>query len=188
MIKRGVRFEPAPETAYEPIWCAWGYERNFTVKQIEGALPKVSEMGYQWAVLDDGWQTSEGDWHLDKSKFPGGDRDMINLVNAIHSRGLKAELWWTPLAADPGTDLLKQHPDYLLLNRDGSTQKISWWDSFYLCPAYPPVQDYTRKLVEKFIGTWGWDGLKIDGQHLNAAPPCYNPAHHHAYPEEAFEK
>jgi alpha-galactosidase len=89
---------------------------------------------------------------------------------------------------DPGTDLIKEHPEYLLLNRDGSTQKISWWDSFYLCPAYPPVQEYTRKLVEKFMKTWGWDGLKIDGQHLNAAPPCYNPAHHHAYPEEAYEK
>lgn len=36
--------------------------------------------------------------------------------------------------------------------------------------------------------TWDFDGLKIDGQHLNAAPPCYNPAHNHAYPEEAFEK
>jgi alpha-galactosidase len=36
--------------------------------------------------------------------------------------------------------------------------------------------------------TWDYDGLKIDGQHLNAAPPCYNPAHNHAYAEEAFEK
>jgi alpha-galactosidase len=36
--------------------------------------------------------------------------------------------------------------------------------------------------------TWDYDGLKIDGQHLNGAPPCYNPAHKHAYPEESFEK
>ncbi len=35
---------------------------------------------------------------------------------------------------------------------------------------------------------WGYQGLKIDGQHLNAVPPCYNPAHHHAYPEESCEK
>jgi alpha-galactosidase len=188
MIKRGVRFEAAPETAYEPIWCAWGYERGFTMKQIEGALPKVSEMGYRWAVLDDGWQTSEGDWTLAKSKFPRGDADMTKFVDTIHGYGLKAELWWAPLAVDPGTDLIKEHPEYLLLNKDGSRQKISWWDSFYLCPAYPPVRDYTKRLVEKFMKDWGWDGLKIDGQHLNAAPPCYNPAHRHAAPEEAFEK
>jgi len=30
--------------------------------------------------------------------------------------------------------------------------------------------------------------LKIDGQHLNGAAPCYNPAHKHARPEESVEK
>jgi len=27
---------------------------------------------------------------------------------------------------------------------------------------------------------WGFDGLKLDGQHMNGVPVCYNPAHHHA--------
>jgi len=188
MVRQGIQFQPPAETPYEPIWCAWGFERNFTPGQIIGALPKVRELGYKWAVLDDGWQTAEGDWYLFKGKFPNGDRDMIRMVDAIHAQNLKAGLWWAPLAADPGTDLIKQHPDYLLLNQDGSTQKISWWDSYYLCPAYPPVQQYSRGLVEKFMKAWGYDGLKIDGQHLNAAPPCYNPAHNHATPEESFEK
>ena len=188
MVRQGIQFQPTPETPYEPIWCAWGFERNFTSGQITGALPKVSDLGYKWAVLDDGWQTAEGDWYLVKDKFPNGDRDMIKMVDAIHARKLKAGLWWAPLSVDPGTDLIKQHPDYLLLNEDGSTRKISWWDAYYLCPAYPPVRAYTRALVEKFMKTWGYDGLKIDGQYLNAAPPCYNPAHNHAAPEESFEK
>ena len=34
---------------------------------------------------------------------------------------------------------------------------------------------------------WGYDGLKLDGQHMNAVPPCYNPAHKHARPEESVE-
>jgi alpha-galactosidase len=188
MIKQGIHFDLAPETSYEPIWCAWGFRRNFTMDQIYGALPKVKELGYLWAVLDDGWQTSEGDWYLIKSKFPKGDADMKKLVDEIHSYGLGAKLWWAPLAVDPGTDLIKDHPEYLLMNEDGSYQKISWWDSYYLCPAYAPVQEFTRKQVETFMKTWDYDGLKIDGQHLNAAPPCYNPAHHHARPEESFEK
>ncbi len=188
MIKAGIHFDQTPQTSYEPIWCAWGFRRDFTIDQIYNALPEVKKLGYKWAVLDDGWQTAEGDWYLQKSKFPRGDADMKKLVDKIHSYGLKAKLWWTPLAVDPGTDLIKQHPDYLLLNKDGSKQDISWWDSYYMCPAYAPVQEYTRKEVEKFIGEWGYDGLKIDGQHLNAAPPCYNPAHNHRSPEEAFEK
>jgi alpha-galactosidase len=188
MVKKGIKFDPPQETAYEPVWCAWGYERNFNVKQVLNTLPKVKELGYEWAVLDDGWQTAEGDWYLTKTKFPGGDKDMKKFVDKIHSYDLKAKLWWAPMSVDPGTDLIKNHPEYLLLNEDGSKQKISWWDAFYLCPAFPAVQEFTKDQVETIMDTWGYDGLKIDGQHLNAAPPCYNPVHNHERPEESVEK
>jgi alpha-galactosidase len=188
MIKKGITFNEPPPSTYEPEWCAWGYERNFTMDQVVNTLPMAKKLGYQWATLDDGWQNAEGDWYLEKKKFPNGDADMIAFVKRINAQGLKSKLWWSPLAVDPGTDLIKQHPEYLLLNQDGSTQNISWWDAYYLCPAYPPVQEYTKKLVQTFMQSWGFEGLKIDGQHLNGAPPCYNEAHHHAYPEEAVEK
>ena len=188
MAKRGVSIDPPLESAYEPIWCAWGYERNFNVPQVLNTLSMVKELGFKWAVLDDGWQTAEGDWYLIKDKFPRGDQDMKKFVKAIHDQGLKAKLWWAPLAVDPGTDLIKDHPEYLLLNEDGSKQKISWWDAYYLCPAVPEVQEFTKGQVRMMMDTWGYDGLKIDGQHLNGAPPCYNPAHKHARPEEGFEK
>ena len=42
--------------------------------------------------------------------------------------------------------------------------------------------------MRKIIGDWGFEGLKIDGQHLNGVAPCYNPAHKHARPEESVEK
>lgn len=188
MEEKGLTFENFSPATYESEWCAWGYERNFTIKEVLGTLPKVSEMGYKWATLDDGWQTAEGDWFLNPARFPNGDTDMKKFVAEIHDHNLKAMLWWSPLAVDPGTDLIKNHSDYLLLNKDGSTQNITWWDSYYLCPAYEPVIEYHKNLVKKIMGEWGYDGLKIDGQHLNGAPPCYNEAHHHAYPEESSEK
>jgi alpha-galactosidase len=75
----------------------------------------------------------------------------------------------------------------LLLNADGSKQKISYWNDFYFCPADPASVEHHRKLVVKMIKEWGFDGLKLDGQHMNGAPPCYNPAHKHARPEESVE-
>jgi alpha-galactosidase len=188
MEKNGLSFKEFSSATYESEWCAWGYERNFTIEEVLGTLPKVSGMGYKWATLDDGWQTAEGDWFLNPKRFPNGDSDMKKFVDEIHNNNLKAMLWWAPLAVDPGTDLIKNHSDYLLLTKDGSTQDISWWDSYYLCPAYEPVIEYHKNLVRKIIGEWGYEGLKIDGQHLNAAPPCYNEAHHHKYPEESSEK
>lgn len=187
MAKQGVTFKPAPESAFGPIWCGWGYGRQFTPQQIYNALPIVKKLGFTWVTLDDGWQTSEGDWFLVKDKFPNGDRDMRAMVDKLHAEGFRAQLWWAPLAVDPDTELIKNHPEMLLLNADGSRQRITWWNAWYLCPADPNVVEYHRKLVVKLMKDWDYDGLKLDGQFMNGVPPCYNPAHKHARPEEAVE-
>lgn len=188
MSRQGLTIAKVPDAAYEPAWCSWGYQRNFSVDEVRRTLPKAKKVGLEWAVLDDGWQTSEGDWYLDPKKFPKGTPDMQALVKDIKAAGLKAKLWWAPLAGDPGTDLLKEHEDMLLLDEGGKPQKISWWDSYYLCPAYDKTVEYSKGLVRKFLGEYGFQGLKIDGQHLNGVPRCYNPKHHHQRPEESVEK
>jgi alpha-galactosidase len=187
MIAQGVRFDESPESAFQPIWCAWGYGRKCTPNQVYGALPILKKLGFTWVTLDDGWQTTQGDWFLQPRKYPNGDADMRAFVERIHAEGFKAQLWWAPLAADPGSEVVKKHPEWLLLNKDGSKQKISYWNSWYLCPADPEVVAYHQAIVAKAIGEWGFDGLKLDGQHMNGAPPCYNPAHKHVRPEDAVE-
>jgi hypothetical protein len=183
----GQRAPETPSAAVEPIWCAWGYERGFTVEQIVGTLPKVTDIGLKWAGLDDGWQTNEGDWDINTQKFPRGEADMRAFTKQIRDAGLRPRLWWAPLAADPDSNLFRQRPDMLLLDRDGNKQEVTWWDAFTLCPAYEPTVDYFVAQARKFIRDWGYEGLKIDGQHLNAVVPCHNPAHGHARPEESTE-
>lgn len=176
-----------PDSAFEPIWCAWGYERDFTVEQVLGTLPKAKDVGLDWAVLDDGWQTNVGDWELDRKKFPSGEADMRVFTKQIKDNGLRPRLWWAPIAAHPSSKLFAERPDMLLLDEKGNKQKVSWWDSYTLCPAYQPVIDYFVRQATKFIRNWGYAGIKIDGQHLNAVLPCHNPAHRHARPEESTE-
>jgi alpha-galactosidase len=113
---------------------------------------------------------------------------MKKLVNDIHAIGAKAKLWWMPLSVHPSTEMYRKKSDYLLQKKDGSPVFIEFFKSFLLCPASGEVINLTRKFVIKAIKDWGWDGLKIDGNHLNTVPPCYNPVHHHAYPEESVEK
>lgn len=188
MADVGLQSPASPEAAYEPIWCAWGYERDCTKDLIEGTLPKVRDLGLRWAVIDDGWQSNVGDWKLSPAKYPNGEADMRSLVSDIRSDQLKPRLWFAPLAVAPGSDLLHDHTNMLLLDKDGAVQNISWWNCFYLCPAYGETVKYTQTLVRKFLADWGFAGLKIDGQHLNAVAPCYNPAHHHADPWESARK
>ena len=180
----GVVMPQSEPDAFEPAWCAWGYERHFTIDEIVGTLPKVKELGFKWATLDDGYQIAEGDWELTKERFPHGDADMKYMVEQFHANGLKAELWWAPLAADPGSSFLKKYPESVILDKDGKPQDITWWDSWYLSPVDEDVIREQKALVAKFIGEWGFDGLKLDGQHMNAVAPDYNPAHHPDDPEK----
>jgi alpha-galactosidase len=187
MLKQGFQMAKAPDSAFGAIWCAWGYGRNFKPQQVYDTLPTVKRMGFTWVTLDDGWQNNYGDWQLDSKKFPHGDADIRAMVDRIHQEGFKAQLWWSPLSAVPDSKLLREEPDLALKNRDGSRRKISWWNSYYLCPANSRVVEYHKELVRKILVDWGFDGLKLDGQHMNGVPACYNPAHHHKRPEDSVE-
>jgi len=187
MAKQGLQMATAPDDAFGAIWCAWGYGRKVQPQQVYDSLPTAKRLGFRWVTLDDGWQNNVGDWQLDPKKFPNGDADMKALVDRIHQEGFRAQLWWSPLSAVPASQLLRDHPDYELLNRDASTRKVSWWDSYYLCPADRRVVEYHKALVKKILVDWGFDGLKLDGQDMNGVPACYNPAHHHAQPENSVE-
>src|SRR6185312_14442071 len=187
MEAEGIVAPQAPASAFAPVWCAWGYGRDFSVKQILDTVPKARELGFGWVVLDDGWQTNEGDWRIDTRKFPRGEADMRDFTAKVRSQGMHPRLWIAPLAADPGSDVLHDHVDMLLLGKGGAYQTITWWNALTQCPAYQPTVDYYVALVKKVIGDWGFEGIKFDGQHLNAVAPCYNPAHKHAHPTDSVE-
>lgn len=185
--EQGMKFADSNPDAFEPVWCAWGYERTFTIDEIIGTLRKAKEIGFKWVDVDDGYQIAEGDWEPN-ARFPNGDKDMRRLTDSIHKYGMKAKLWWAPLAADPGTNILKKHPEIMLLTKEDIPQYISWWDSYYLSPVNSATIDYTNGLLKRFLVTWNFDGLKMDGQHLNCCPPDYNPASKLNYPEQAVEQ
>ncbi len=206
MQLEGFSFPDAPKDAYQPEWCAWGYERNFNKEQILKSLNKVKKLGFRWVTIDDGWQNADGDWEPSKEKFPGGEKDFIAFVDSIHSHGLKVRLWWVPFAAQDSSYNIKhysdrmneygmktqskvalEHPDWFLLDKNGNRVQVSWWNSYLLCPALPQVRSYYEAFVKKAITKWGIDGFKIDGQNLNEVQPCYNPEHHHKNPEASTQ-
>jgi alpha-galactosidase len=188
MIAKGIHLQNPPDNAYDPIWCAWGFGRKFQPRQIDAALPEAQKLGMGWVAMDDGWQNNLGDWDLDPQKFPKGDASVRALVDKIHARGMKAQLWWAPLAGSPTSELAKKHNDWFLLDSTGGRRKISYWDAFYLCPADPAVVKYHQQLAERIFKVWGFDGLKLDGQFFNAVPPCTNPAHHHKSPLDSVQQ
>ncbi|MFZ1080939.1 MAG: glycoside hydrolase family 36 protein [Candidatus Kryptoniota bacterium] len=201
MQAEGFNFPKARSNAYQPEWCAWGYERDFNKEQILKSLPVVKKLGFGWVTIDDGWQNNLGDWEPNTVKFPGGEKDFEAFIDSIHSYGLKVRLWWCPFAAQdssyggehyPGrmneygmnvqSKLAMEHPDWFLLDKNGDRVQVSWWNAYSLCPALRAVRNYYVSFVRKAITLWRIDGFKLDGQNQNMVPECFNAAHHHQTP------
>jgi alpha-galactosidase len=177
--------EPSAED-YAPAWCSWGYEFDVRPEEVLGVIPKLKELGITWATLDDRWFDRYGDWNPRADTFPGGEAQMRAMVDALHEAGLKAQIWWYPLAVEDGVgeyeshaygtaDVVKEHPDWLCRNADGSVARNNRGLAI-LDPAVPGVQEYVVGLTRRFIEDWGFDGHKLDNIYI--VPPCYNSPYH----------
>ncbi|MGH9684875.1 MAG: glycoside hydrolase family 36 protein [Candidatus Acidiferrales bacterium] len=173
---------------YAVSWCGWGYLADVTPKQMIDTIPKLKELGIHWATLDDRWFNNYGDWEPRTDTFPG---DAIRkMVQQFHAQGMKVQLWWLPLAVEDGgpgyeshkygvSDVVKEHPDWVILDKNGKPARMTR-NLATLCPAVPGVQEYYKKLTERFIHDWDFDGSKLDN--IYSVPKCYNPKHHHKSP------
>ncbi len=188
---------PRPTNAdYGVNWCGWGYETDFTSTQMLGTIPKLKELGIQWATLDYCWFDNFGDWMPRSDNFPGDS--IKKMVDEYHKQGIRITLWWQPLAVEDGQGkpslgkpmsaarLVSQHPDWLILDKNGKPARLISPVSTVaaMCPALPEVQAYHKQLTERFIRDWGFDGNKMDS--IFSVPPCYAPAHHHKSPEDSI--
>jgi alpha-galactosidase len=45
MVRQGFQMASAPDSAFGPIWCAWGYGRSVQLKQVYDTLPTVKKVG-----------------------------------------------------------------------------------------------------------------------------------------------
>lgn len=187
-----------PERSYSLRWESWGWAFDWTVELILKELDFLKKAGVKQITIDDAWYDHPGDWQLNPQKFPGGEGDMIRLVNAIHDHGMTAVLWWRP--CDGGRDdskLYQEHPEYFVMREDGNTAKLgtsgtvdtSDWSSdlgYALCPASSGAIKATTDFIDRAMNIWGFDGFK--GDFVWSIPKCYNPAHHHPYPEDSTER
>jgi alpha-galactosidase len=179
------------EENYAVNWCGWGYESDVTAKQMTDTIPKLKDLGIHWATLDDRWFDNYGDWRPRKDTF--GGNAIQQMVSDFHKQGIEVQLWWLPLAVEDGkfkygdhkyvvSDVVKEHPDWLILDEKGQPARMTR-NLATLCPALPEVREYYKKLTERFIRDWNFDGHKLDN--IYSTPRCYNPKHHHKSPLES---
>ncbi len=189
MAERGLGAPAIPESSYAPIWCAWGYERNFTPEQVYGTLDKAQgRRAANGRCSTTAGRSRSATGSRTRPSSRDGNADMKAFADRIKSYGMRPKLWISPLSADAGKRPDARSSRHAAARRRWRRPERHAGGTAIRCARRTSRPWTISRPSRRIIGDWGFEGLKIDGQHLNGVAPCYNPAHNHARPEESVEK
>lgn len=148
-------------------WCSWyQYYTHLTAADVEGNLEKVialqERLPLEVVQIDDGFESSVGDWFSFKPTFPEG---VAPLAEKVMREGLIAGLWIAPFIVHPYSRLYADHPDWLL--RDGNGKPVNAgfvWNRLNaaLDLTVPEALDYSSRVIQTAVEEWGFPYLKLD--------------------------
>ncbi|KAI9261661.1 glycoside hydrolase superfamily [Phascolomyces articulosus] len=157
------------QTSYQPRhltgWTSWyNYYERVTEADVIKSLQGFIYHKYPIDVfqIDDGYQQAIGDWlDINTDKFPRG---MHYLSNMIEEAGFIPGLWVAPFAVGFKSRIVKEHPDWLIKNKDGSNLVAGPnWGGFYALDMYhPEARGYLRHVFDTILHDWGYKLLKLD--------------------------
>ncbi len=110
------RLRDRPRPVHFNTWEAVYFRHDF--EELKALAETAARAGAERFVLDDGWfkgrnddTAALGDWTPDPVKYPEGLGPLVDHVRAL---GLEFGLWVEPEMANADSDLLRDHPDWIL--------------------------------------------------------------------------
>lgn len=168
-------------------WQPFGH--NINDKLIRELADATAECGIEEFVIDDGWQSSYGDWGVDPIKFPNGLKPVFDYIK---SKGMKPGVWISLSSAESKSSVYKEHPEWLVRKSDGSpvnlhedNDKMYDWESYSMCMT-TGWYDHIKGVILNLIKENGLEYIKGDFAVVTGAyttdktrSGCYTPDHMH---------
>ena len=160
MDAAGLEQFQVPQTSFEPLYSTWyQFHQNVTASAIESECLLAARMGMKTVILDDGWQTEDGnrgyafcgDWQPTPVKFP----DMAAHVAKVHECGMKYMVWYSVPYVGPHSEAFKRYEGKFL-------RFISSHQAYILDPRFPDVREYLISTYENAMRNYDLDGFKLD--------------------------
>ena len=151
---------PVNESAFEPLYSSWyQFHQDVNAEAIEQECRIAADLGMKTVILDDGWQTTDGnrgyafcgDWRPAPQKFP----DMAAHVSAVHDLGMKYLVWYSVPYVGWHSDAYKKFEGKYLYNDRVSSCGV-------LDPRFPEVRKHLVDLYVNALKDWNLDGFKLD--------------------------
>jgi alpha-galactosidase len=155
----------------------FGVYHRFDEPLLRKLADGAASIGQEYFLLDAGWYAGTndeegfaggtGNWEeVDRVKLPNGLKPVADYVR---SKSLKFGLWFEPERVQRGTLLARQHPDWVLWNRDQELDP--WWCKLFpgdygvsglLDYSRPEVQQWVRDMLDHYINDLGIRYIRYD--------------------------
>lgn len=160
MDAAGLKQFQVPDSAFEPLYSTWyQFHQNVSADTVEAECHLAADMGMKVIILDDGWQTEDGnrgyafcgDWRPTPVKFP----DMAAHVAKVHELGMKYMVWYSVPYVGTNSEAYKKFQGKFL--RYSASHQAYIFD-----PRFPEVREYLVSTYENAMRDWDLDGFKLD--------------------------
>ena len=146
-----------PDIALTPLYSTWyQFHQNLDEKELIAECELAYSLGYKAIIIDDGWQTNDGNRGYDYTGdwLPERLSKTKEFVAAVHATGMKVGFWYSvPFCG-------KHSKAYQHFKGKFLTEDHRWAPVFD--PRYPEVRNYLVDIYKRALVEWNLDGFKLD--------------------------
>ncbi len=166
--------------AESPVgWCSWyHFYTDLSEQDVRNNLQTILEqqetLPIQLVQIDDGFESQIGDWFSFKPEFPQG---VAPLAGEITREGLTPGLWLAPFIVHTKSQLVKDHPEWMLRKKNGALANAGFvWGVLdtALDLTVPEALAYACDVVRTASKEWGYPYLKLDFLYAAAVECVYH--------------
>lgn len=145
------------------VFCTWYYYGlTVTYEDVLTNLERMEQLKLPFDVfqVDEGWEVTLGEWEPNE-KFPV---PMKEVAQRIKAAGYIPGIWTSPFVAKETATVWKEHPEWILRDRNGMPCIFPMNDTtYYVFDITNQVTyDYFYELYRKLTFDWGYTYHKLD--------------------------
>jgi Melibiase len=156
----------------------WSHGPGVGDANLRQQVDAAAALGLESFMIDDSWQGGtggvSGDWQFNPARFADSNHDGVpDIVDHIHSKGLKLGLWMSPVEFNPNSQTYAAHPDWacaptgdVTAQVGGTDPGLGVWDV-----NNPGFRSYLNGVIDRLIATDGVSEFKFDFQTWVDCPP-----------------
>ncbi|MBR9999650.1 MAG: alpha-galactosidase [Cyclobacteriaceae bacterium] len=145
------------------LYNTWNpFRINIDESLIRELTDALEETGVEYLIIDDGWQDHNGDWNVNKDKFPKG---LKPVTDYIRKKGMKPGLWISLTIAEKESRAFQKYREYAVTDASGTPANLHGWSNnleILTMKIASPWYDHIKNKMRNLVMDYGIRYFKID--------------------------